>query len=59
LGAVVLKVSVYKDYENGRLGLGVKVVAEKATLADLLEAWEPLADDDSVFKQYALDHYSP
>ena len=59
LGAVVLKVSVYKDYENGRLGLGVKVVAEKATLADLLEAWEPLADDDSVFKQYAQDNYSP
>jgi len=53
-----LKVSVYKDWENGKLGLGVKVAGKGATLADLLQAWEPLADDDTVFKQYAQDNYS-
>ncbi len=53
-----MRVSVYKEWENGRLGLGVKVVEEGATLADLLEAWEPLADDSSVYKQFAPDNRS-
>lgn len=48
-----MRVEVYKETENGTLGLGVRVVDEEATLADLLEVWEPLSDDPEVSKQYA------
>jgi hypothetical protein len=47
------KLKVYKTMEHGKLGLGVKVVDEEATLADLLAAWEPLADDPGVNKIYS------
>ena len=48
-----MKVEVYKETENGTLGLGVRVVDDEATVADLLEVWEPLSDDPGVRKQYA------
>lgn len=47
-----VRVEVYKDYENGTLGLGVRVVDDEATVADLLEVWEPLSDDPGVSKRY-------
>jgi Fe-S-cluster containining protein len=48
-----MKVEVYKETENGTLGLGVRVVDDEATVADLLGVWEPLSDDPGVRKQYA------
>lgn len=52
------KVHVYKDCEGGKLGLGVKVTDESATLADLLAAWQPLCDDTDLYKEYAFGKYS-
>jgi hypothetical protein len=34
-----MKVEVYKETENGTLGLGVRVVDDEATVADLLGVW--------------------
>ncbi|MGE5404244.1 MAG: YkgJ family cysteine cluster protein [Candidatus Saccharibacteria bacterium] len=49
------KIQVYKEKEDGKLGLGVKVVDGTATLSELLKAWEPLADDPLVVKKYATE----
>lgn len=48
-----MRVEVYKETENGTLGLGVRVLDDEATVADLLEVWEPLSDDPAVPKEYA------
>ncbi|NLU50078.1 MAG: YkgJ family cysteine cluster protein [Syntrophomonadaceae bacterium] len=52
------RVRVYKGQENGKLGVGVKVLDEQATLADLLEAWQPLCDDTGIYKAYAAGNYA-
>lgn len=51
-------VYVYKEYEGGKLGLGVRVTDEQATLADLLSAWEPLSGDPAIYKAFAANHYA-
>ncbi len=50
-------VEVYAGIENGQAGLGVKLNGP-ATVQDLLDAWQPLCDDQSLFKQYALDNHA-
>ncbi len=47
------KVQVYRGVEKGTAGWGVRVVGEGASLADLLEVWEPLSDDPEAVKIYA------
>lgn len=49
----IAKIEVYKAFEDGKLGLGVRAAGEPASLGDLLRAWEPLADDSLVGKKYA------
>lgn len=49
------KVCVYKRKENNKLGLGVSVADETATVQDLLAVWEPLAGDPRLPKKYAQD----
>ncbi|QGU00872.1 hypothetical protein SYNTR_2278 [Candidatus Syntrophocurvum alkaliphilum] len=52
------KVKVYTEIENDKLGIGIKVIDKKATVADLLESWQPLCDDNSMYKKYAANNYA-
>ncbi len=51
------KIEVYNAVENGTLGVGVRV-KKTASVQDLLDAWQPLCDDQSLFKQYAAGNYA-
>jgi Fe-S-cluster containining protein len=50
-------IEVYNAVENGTLGIGIKVNGH-ATVQDLLDVWQPLCDDQSLYKQYAEDNYA-
>ncbi|MEQ8200309.1 MAG: YkgJ family cysteine cluster protein [Syntrophomonadaceae bacterium] len=50
-------VEVYHGCEDGQLGLGIRVNLP-ATVQDLLDAWQPLCDDQTIFKQYARDNHA-
>lgn len=50
-------VEVYHGQEDGQAGLGIKVILP-ATVQDLLAAWQPLCDDQAIFKQYARGHHA-
>ncbi len=52
------KIEIYSGIENGETGIGVRVRDKEASLADLLYAWQPLCDDDSLFKLYGNSNYS-
>ncbi|NLJ73102.1 MAG: YkgJ family cysteine cluster protein [Syntrophomonadaceae bacterium] len=54
-----IKVAVYQGEENGVLGIGVKVLDDQANLADLLAAWQPLCDDEDVYRIYGNCSSSP
>lgn len=47
------KIELYKTEEDGKLVTGVRVNDANATVQDLLDAWQPLCDDETVPKQYA------
>ncbi|MEA4924542.1 MAG: YkgJ family cysteine cluster protein [Syntrophomonadaceae bacterium] len=49
-------VEVYNAVENGKLGLGVRINGP-ASVQDLLDAWQPWCDDQSIFKQYAANNH--
>jgi len=51
------RVEVYNGLENGTLGIGIRVNGP-ATVQDLLDAWQPLCDDQSIYKQYAEGNYA-
>ena len=46
------KVEIYYDGDENN-AVGVKVNDASATLQDLLEAWQPLCDDERLYKLYA------
>lgn len=50
-------VEIYLDTEAGREGLGLRINGE-ATVQDLLDAWQPLCDDHTIFKSYAAGNYA-
>jgi Fe-S-cluster containining protein len=50
-------IEVYNAVENGTLGIGIRVNSH-ATVQDLLDVWQPLCDDQSLFKQYAEGNYA-
>lgn len=52
------KIKVYQTRENGIVKLGAKVHDPAANLNDLLEAWQPLCDDESIYKNYGQGHHS-
>jgi len=52
------KVEVYQTIEDGIVKLEAKVHDPKANVADLLEAWQPLCDDELIFKAYGQDNHS-
>ncbi|MDD4802532.1 MAG: YkgJ family cysteine cluster protein [Syntrophomonas sp.] len=50
-------IEVYNAMENGKLGIGISVNGP-ATVKDLLDVWQTLCDDESIFKQYAEGNYA-
>jgi len=52
------KLGIYQTVEDGIVKLGLKVWDQTANLADLLECWQPLCDDESIFKTYGQDHHA-
>ncbi|MGE5391506.1 MAG: YkgJ family cysteine cluster protein [Deltaproteobacteria bacterium] len=52
------KVKIIKTENNGEMLVGVSILDPEATLADLLEAWQPLCDDTSIYKLYAADNHA-
>jgi Fe-S-cluster containining protein len=50
-------VEVYKQIENGTLKIGVHF-EDSANLQDLLDVWQPLCDDRSIYKRYAPSNFS-
>ncbi len=48
---------VYNDIENGKLGLGINI-SDLESVQDLLDVWQPLCDDQTIFKQYAKGNYA-
>jgi Fe-S-cluster containining protein len=51
------KIELYQDVEDGRLGLGLRCNGP-AAVQDLLDAWQPLCDDQSIYKSYAEGNYA-
>lgn len=54
-----MKIEVYQGEESGTLGIGIKVVDKSANLEDLLNAWQPLCDDTSLYRPYGNGENSP
>jgi len=52
------KVRIYQKEINGESLVGGEILDPEATLADLLEAWQPLCDDTAIYKQYAADNHA-
>lgn len=50
-------VKVYKNTETGNLEIGVQMDSS-ATVQDLLNAWQPLCDDQTIYKQFAEGNYA-
>ncbi|MDD2373605.1 MAG: YkgJ family cysteine cluster protein [Syntrophomonadaceae bacterium] len=44
------------NYDNGN-GIEVRVNDNRATLQDLLDAWQPLCDDERLYKLYAQNQH--
>jgi Fe-S-cluster containining protein len=52
------KVEIYSGTENDKTGIGIRIIDKKASVADLLDGWQPLCDDDRLFKPYGNSNYS-
>lgn len=50
-------IAIYHGSEAGQPGLGIQV-SLPATVQDLLDAWQPLCDDQTIFKQYAAGNHA-
>lgn len=51
------KVELYQAIENGKEKVGARVLDPRATLNDLLIAWQPLCDDEKLHKMFATDYH--
>jgi Fe-S-cluster containining protein len=52
------KVEVYQSNRDGQAQINVQIKGKDATVADLLEAWQPLCDDVTLYKSCADNHYA-
>ena len=52
------KIIIYQGNENGQAGIGINIKDKSATLADLLDAWQPLCDDTGIYKLYGDNHFA-
>lgn len=50
-------VEIYLEREAGLEGLGLHINGE-ASVQNLIDAWQPLCDDQTIFKSYAAGNYS-
>jgi hypothetical protein len=50
-------VELYQEIEKGQKAVGVRING-KANLQELLDAWQPLCDDASIYKKYAPNNYA-
>lgn len=53
------KVEVYYRDLEPEPGVCLRINDESATLGDLLEAWQPLCDDSSLYKSFADGNHAP
>ena len=53
------KVEVYYPNQEGVSEVCLRIRDESATLEDLLQAWQPLCDDSSLFKSFAPGNHAP
>lgn len=51
------RVELFQGEEEGKNGIGVRVNDRRASLADLLDAWQPVCDDSTLFKLYARENH--
>lgn len=51
-------IKVFNTIEDSVARVAVKVYDPNASLEDLLQAWQPLCDDPSIFKEYAADNHA-
>ena len=52
------KVEVYYRYSEPEPGISLRISDYSATAGDLLEAWQPLCDDETLFKSFAEGNHS-
>lgn len=52
------KVQLFTGEEQGKTGIGVRVTKPEATLADLLDVWQPLCEDSRIYKLYAPGNFA-
>jgi Fe-S-cluster containining protein len=52
------KIVVYYKDAQPEPGINIRINDAEATLADLLQAWQPLCDDKTLFKTYAADNHA-
>lgn len=53
------KIEIYRDAANDQAAIGIRINDEGAALSDLLDAWQPLGDDESIYKHYGDCHFAP
>ncbi|MDD3267938.1 MAG: YkgJ family cysteine cluster protein [Syntrophomonadaceae bacterium] len=52
------KVKLYFETEHGKTGAGIEILSPDASVADLLQAWQPLCDDSGLLKLYANHNFA-
>ncbi len=52
------KVEVYYRDSEPEPGVSLRIIDHSATVGDLLEAWQPLCDDETLFKSFAKGNHS-
>lgn len=52
------RISIEQIDEAGCSVLHLEVLDQAASLQDVMDAWQPLCDDEGIFKKYASGHYA-
>ena len=52
------RVEIYYSDCEPEIGVNIRIKHKDAVLEDLLDAWQPLCDDENIFKSYAQENHS-
>ena len=52
-------VEIYHDENAGQTAIGLKINRTDISVAELLQAWQPLSDDEGIYKRYGVNNHSP
>ena len=52
-------VELYQAESEGQMALGLKFNRTDISLAELLQVWQPLCDDEAIHKMYGLNNHAP